>query len=66
MEHEMVNDRPSFWNGRELAYGGLDEDARRFLNLQEIEWNEELRREELQDPSVSDLSAALASAASAA
>ena len=42
MENEMVTDKCSWHNGRKLQYGSLDHDARRLLEPQEIEWNQEL------------------------
>ena len=45
-ENEMVFDKPSWHNGRELPYGGLQDNARRFLTPQEIDWNESLIFEE--------------------
>ena len=42
VENEMVTDKCSWHNGRKLQYGSLDHDARRLLEPQEIEWNQEL------------------------
>ena len=46
VEHEMVTDMPSWQNGRELQYGSLQGDARRWLKEAEIAWNDELISEE--------------------
>ena len=43
---EMVTDRPSWQNGRELPYGSLQDDARRWMEPYEIKWNNELISEE--------------------
>ena len=42
VDHDMVHDKPSWHFGRELEYGSLQDDARRLLTAQEIDWNEVL------------------------
>ena len=37
MEHEMINDKPSWAFGRMVDYGSLDDDAIRLLTQEEIE-----------------------------
>ena len=44
VEHEMVTDKPSWQSGRQVMYGSLQDDARRWLSDAEIKWNNELIR----------------------
>ena len=65
LEHEMVTDKPSWQNGREVPYGSLQDDARRLMTWAEIEWNEELISEEAAAASSSVATGATPAAATA-